>query len=168
MMKNENLEMNELELTTAEQNEMNGLIYKNSEGKYRRKVEYPEFISHPPKTREEKIEFYNLLNANSEDESDNVVPLRNMVGKEIIVKQYIAKRYTSVDEDTGEVTNGILTYFKDDDMYYATSSKTVANSIGRMFEAFGYPNDSAYIPIKVKVTGKRAKQGVQIDVVLLP
>src|SRR5690606_22957696 len=108
---------------------------------------------------EEKIELYKVFN---DSESELVTPLKNMVNKEIFINHVFIQPYQSFDENTGNVTDGVTTTIQDTEgNYYATSSKSVYHRIKGIIEAFGDPT------MKVKVTGTKQKNGVQIDLAII-
>src|SRR5699024_7900089 len=97
-----------------------------------------------------------------------VTPLKNMVGKEITIKHFFTAPYQSFDEQTGNVLNGVTTTIEDTEgHYFATSSKSVYHKLQSITEAFGLPSDENYKPLKVKVTGTKRTNGVQIDLELI-
>lgn len=140
-------------------------VVKQSNGKYRKDMKYKDFHSRIAETEEEQIELYNVFN---DSNNDLVTPLSNMIDKEITIAHIFTQSYESFDEETGDVKNGVTTTIQSvDGSYYATSSKSVYYTIFNIMDAFGYPNDVEYNPVKVKVTGTRRNRGVQIDLELI-
>src|SRR5699024_719274 len=126
-------------------------IVKLSDGTFKKNMKYKQYHSFVPETEEDTIELYKVFN---DEQSDLVTPLKNMVNKEIVIKNLFMNPYQSFDEKTGNVTNGISTTIQDlDGNYYATSSKSVYHTLNNLMESFGYPNTSNYKPLKVLVTG---------------
>lgn len=132
-------------------------------GEFKKEMKYQQYFSHVPETQEEQIELYNLFN---DEDNDSVIPLSRMVKEEIGIDRVYQRPYQSFDEKTGVNTNGVTTYIKDGDTYYATSSKTVYHKLREMFQAFGYPNEETYKKLYVKVTGTKRDNGVQIGLSL--
>lgn len=134
-------------------------IVKLPNGKFKKNMKYHPYASRKPETEEEKIELYKLFNDSG---SDILTPLRNMINKEIFIDHVFIKPYQSFDENTGNVTEGVNTYIQDTEgAYYATSSKSVYHTIKGIIESFGDPT------MKVKVTGTKQKNGIQIDLSIL-
>src|SRR5699024_11406934 len=97
-----------------------------------------------------------------------VTQQKNMIDKEITVKNVYTLPYESFDESTGIVNDGVTTTIEDKDgSFYATSSKSVYHKIFSIMHTFGYPDDENYKPVKVKVVGIKRQNGVQIDLELI-
>lgn len=140
-------------------------IVRLPDGKFKKNMKYQIYFSREAKTAEEKIELYKVFN---DSESGLVTPLSNMVKKEITIKHVFIEPYKSFDENTGNTTHGVTTTIEDvDGSYYATSSKSVYYTIFEIFKTFGFPDTENYKPIKVKVTGTRRQNGIQIDLELV-
>lgn len=140
-------------------------IVKLPDGSFKKNMKYKQYFSRVAETEEEQIELYKVFN---DSESDLVTPLSNMVKKEITIKHVFIQPYESFDEKTGNLTDGVTTTIEDvDGSYYATSSKSVYYTIFNIMQTFGYPTDEAYKPVKVKVTGTKRQNGVQIDLELI-
>lgn len=140
-------------------------VVKLTDGTFKKNMKYEPYFSRVAKTDEEKIELYKVFN-----DSDNgiVTPFNNMIGKEITIAHVFKQPYESFDEKTGKTSDGVTTTIQDvDGSYYATSSKTVYYTIDNIMQTFGYPTDEHYKPVKVKVTGTKRKNGVQIDLELI-
>lgn len=140
-------------------------IVRLPDGTFKKNMKYKQYFSHVAETEEEKIKLYNVFN---DSDSELVTPLSNMVKKEITIQHVYIQPYESFDEKTGNVTDGVTTTIEDvEGNYYATSSKSVYYTIFNLMKSFGYPTDENYKPIKVKVTGTKRNNGVQIDLSLV-
>jgi hypothetical protein len=140
-------------------------IVKLPNGEFKKNMKYHEYFSRVAATEEEQIELYKVFN---DSDSELVTPLSNMVNKEITIKHVFIQPYESFDEKTGNLTPGVTTTIESDDgSYYATSSKSVYYTIHNIMKTFGYPTDEKYKPVKVKVTGIKRNNGVQIDLTLV-
>lgn len=140
-------------------------VVRLPDGTFKKNMKYKEYFSRTAKDEDEKIELYNVFN---DSDSELVTPFNNMVNKEITIKHVFIQPYESFDEKTGNVTNGVTTTIEDvDGSYYATSSKSVYYTINNIMKTFGYPSDENFKPVKVKVTGTRRQNGVQIDLKLI-
>ena len=140
------------------------MIVRTPEGKYKKDMKYKSYYSRTPETEEDKIELYNVLNG----DNDDVIQLKNMVGKEISVAHVFASPYQKLDEDTGSVHNMVNTTIQGTDgTYYATSSKSVYWTLNSLMDTFGRPDQEGYKPIKVEVTGTKRQNGLQIDLKLI-
>lgn len=131
------------------------MIVKLPNGKFEKRMKYHELMTFKPETEEEEIELYKVLN---EDDVENVIPMKNAIGTEIVVKEIITRPYESFDEETGDVTFGVNTFIKDDHgNYLVTSSKAVYFNLIKMYQTFG-------LGIKVKITGTKRENGTQIGI----
>lgn len=140
-------------------------IVKLQNGTFKKNMKYQKYFSRMAETEEEQIELYKVFN---DSESGLVTPCANMIGKEITIAHVFKQPYESFNDKTGTTTDGVTTTIQDvDGSYYATSSKTVYYTIDNIMQAFGYPDNKEYKPVKVKVTGTRRNNGVQIDLELI-
>lgn len=166
VMQNVNTETGEIgntEIVVQETNDYK--IVQLSDGTFKKNMKYQEFFSRVAETEEEKIELYKVFNDSS---SGLVTQLKNMIDKELVIKNVYTLPYESFDENTGIVTDGVTTTFETvEGHYYATSSKSVYHNIFSIMQAFGYPQDENYKPIKVKVVGIKRQNGVQIDLQMI-
>lgn len=142
------------EITTV--NNQNGAyeISKNETGKFVRKAIYQPFSSVVAETREQKINLMNLLN------SDDVAqPLSENTGKQFKISDIIFQPYDKVNEDTGEMEFGCLTYMiTNEGIPYVTSSKSVYYTLKQMFLVFGEPHWTEDEQPIVEVVKKKGKQ----------
>lgn len=129
-------------------------ITKTADGKYQRKAIYKMFSSITPVSREEKIAMMNLL------DSDKVAqPLGEHIGKQIVVSDVIFNPYDKINEDTGEIEYGVLTYLiTPEGTAYVTSSKSVYHSVLNMFKVFGKPHYSEEEQVTVVATKQQGRQ----------
>jgi hypothetical protein len=145
-------------------NQGNYEILKNEEGKFVRKAKYEAFSSVVAATKKEKIALLNLL----EGSDENTNGLKDHVGKQIEVQNVIFRPYDKVNEDTGEMEYGVLTYLlTPDGIPYVTSSKSVYFTVKRIFEVFGSPDLEGWENIIVKIVKKKGLQHEYVDVVMV-
>lgn len=142
------------------------VVVQKADGKFVRQAKYKDFHSFVPQTTEEKIELFNIMNA-GEEESDN--GLSSNVGKKITIRDIVQTAYDKVNEDTGELEHGVVTYlFTPENEVFVTSSKSVHFTLSNLFKVFGNPADKEnYVPIIVEVTSTRRENGKQINVKLV-
>ena len=135
-------------------------IKKNSEGKFERKAIYQAFMSVRAETRAQKIALLQLL------ESDTVAkPLNDCVGNKITIADVILSPYDKVNEDTGEMEYGALTYMIDTNgEAYVTSSKSVYYTMLNIFKVFGVPHWEEDEAVTVQVVKKKGLQFNYTDI----
>lgn len=151
------------EIVVQETNEYK--IVKLADGTFKKNTKYRQIFTRTAETEEEKFTLYKVFN---DSDSGLVTPLKNMVDKEISVAHYFTQPYESFNEKTGEVTNGVTTTIEDTEgNYYATSSKSVYHTLLSICNTFGSPSDDQYKPLKLKVTGTKRQNGIQIDLQLI-
>lgn len=140
------------------------VIKQDSEGKFVRKAKFHEYNSVKVETKEDKIWLLNLLEG--DEESGN--GLKDHVGKHIEVQDVILRTYDRINEDTGELENGVLTYLiTPDRIAYVTSSKTVYFSITRIMDLFGKPDSETWENITVKVGKKKGQNGDMVTIKMI-
>lgn len=136
-------------------------VVKTAEGKFKRKAKYALYSSIEPETRKDKIWLANLL----EGAEDSGEGLKSHVGKVIEVADIITRPYDKIDEDTGEMQYGVLTYLiTPDKVAYVTSSKSVYFSIVRNMELLGKPTDEDWENIQIKVLKEKGTNGDMIKI----
>ena len=135
-------------------------IKQNAEGKFERKAIYQPFMSVTPETRAQKIALLQLL------ESDTVAkPLNDCVGSKITIADVIINPYDKVNEDTGEMEYGVLTYMIDTNgEAYVTSSKSVYYTVQNIFKVFGLPHWEEDEAVTVQVVKKKGLQFNYTDI----
>ena len=90
------------------------------------------------------------------------------VGKQIKIADVIHNPYDAVDEETGELTNGVLTYLiETDGTAYVTSSKSVYYTLQNAFKAFGAPHYKDGEELTVEIVKKKGQQFQYVDVKIL-
>lgn len=160
------------EVATVENELVNGTLVSESDefivviedGKHKRKAKYKNYMSVKAETRADKVWLANLID-NDEDTGNG---LKDNVGKEIIVQDLITRKYDKVDEDTGELQYGVLTYLITPDREtFVTSSKSVYFSMIQYMEMLGYPHEENYEPLTIKVGKKKMQNGDSITVKLI-
>lgn len=138
-------------------------LTRNEEGKFKRRAVYHAWSSVKPETREQKIAMMNLLNS-----GDEANALSDFIGVEIKIADVIFNPYDSVDEDTGELTNGVLTYIlTPEGVPYVTSSKSVYFTLKNMFKAFGEPHYNEDEAVTVQAVKKKGLQFQYIDLKII-
>ena len=149
---------NEIQVQTEAAN--NYEIKQNAEGKFERKAIYQAFMSVRAETRAQKIALLQLL------ESDTVAkPLNDCVGNKITIADVIINPYDSVNEDTGEMQYGVLTYMIDTNgEAYVTSSKSVYYTLQNVFKVFGTPHWEEEEAVTVQVVKKKGLQFNYTDI----
>lgn len=124
-------------------------VLQDADGKFFRRGKYEAWASSQPQTEEEMIQLFNIM----EGQDEEVVPMKMAVGKVLSIEDVYFNPYTSIDEDTGEEMDGVLTYIKSaDTLFYATSSKTLYNTLVRAINMFGHK-------LNVKITSKKGQNG---------
>ena len=139
-------------------------IHKDTNGKFSRKAKYLEFSSITAATREEKIWLLNLL----EGAEESGYGMKDHVGEVIEVKDIIIRAYDRIDEETGEMENGVLTYLLTPDRKaYVTSAKSVYFTINRIMEVFGRPNEPEWENVKVLIGKTKMENGDAINIKMI-
>lgn len=145
-------------------------IQQNAQGKFERKAIYNDFSSVVAETKEEKIYMMNLLSG-GEDDDNGAIRMRNAIGVEIDIDDVIIQSYDKLDEDTGNLVYGALTYLfsKEQDengmrKVYVTSSKTVYHTLDRAFKIFGKPGTPEYTGLVVKVVSRKGQNHDLVDI----
>jgi hypothetical protein len=140
------------------------VVVQDAEGKFKRKAKYSLFSSFKAESRADKIFLANLLEGAEESGSG----LKEHVGKHIEVQDIITRPYDKINEESGELEYGVLTYLiTPDKTAYATSSKSVYFSITRIMELFGKPGDEDWENITVKVLKEKGTNGDMIKIKLV-
>lgn len=136
-------------------------VYKTHEGKFVRKAKFHEYSSVKAETKEEKIWLLNLL----EGAEDTGYGLKDHVGKTIEVADVITRKYDRINEETGELEYGVLTYLLTPEKEaYVTSSKNVYFSINRIMDLFGKPDEEGWENVQVLVQKEKATNGDLIKI----
>lgn len=139
-------------------------VRKDENGKYVRKAKYNNYSSFSAETKEDKIWLFNLLEGNGE----GVYGMKECIGQEIEIKDVIMNSYDSVDEETGEIQYGVLTYILDPEgNAYVTSSKSVYFTVKRIMELFGDPSNEDWENVKVKITSEKAQNGNMVKLKMI-
>lgn len=128
----------------------NAEVTMDANGKYRRVAQYEQYMSFAPQTRAEQIELFNMLN---DENHEKVTAMKSAINAKITLANVIFNPYKSVDEDTGEVINGVTTMLFDAETgnAFVTSSKSVYWTLQQAFKVFGYPNTQGYEPLQLQV-----------------
>ena len=140
------------------------VISKTEDGKFVRRAKYEDYSSFKAETRQDKIWLLNIMEG--DEETGN--PLSEHIGKVIEVQDIITRKYDKLNEDTGELEYGVLTYLiTPDKQAFVTSSKTVYFSVNRIMELFGRPDEEGWENIKLKVGSEKGANGTIIKVKLV-
>lgn len=137
-------------------------------GKWTRKMIYSGLNTVPvPVTQEEKKVLFNILNG--KDDSDAVVEAKKAVGTIFELEDVIIQPYDKVNEDTGELEYGAVTYLfeKGNPKPFVTSSKSVYMTLKNLFVAFGVPRTKGYMPITVSIVERKGHEHKYIDLQLI-
>lgn len=138
--------------------------YNPETKKYSRKAKFKDYSSVKAETKQEKIWLMNLIE--NDEETGNA--LSDHVKKEIEVADVITRRYDKVNEDTGELEYGVLTYLLTPEKEaFVTSSKSVYFSVQRIFDLFGKPDEEGWENVKVKVGSEKGQNGTMIKIKLI-
>jgi RNase P/RNase MRP subunit p29 len=141
--------------------EKNYVVIKNEEGKFVRKAKYNSYSSVQAETKAEKIWLMNLMEGNE----DTANGLKEHVGKEIEVANIITRPYDKINEETGAVEYGVLTYLlTPDKTTYVTSSKNVYFSIVNIMDLFGAPDQPDWENIIIRVLKEKGANGDMIKI----
>lgn len=133
-------------------------------GKYVRKAKYTEYSSIVATTREERIWLMNILDGGEENGNG----LKDNVGARIEVANVIFRKYDKVNEDTGVLEYGVLTYlFTPEKDLFVTSSKSVYFTVKRALDMFGKPGDELWENLVFEVQKEKGKNGDMIKVKLV-
>jgi len=151
---------NEIMNTT---NQENYEVTKTESGKFQRKAIYTAFSSVEAVTREQKVALVSLLSDDSEAQ-----PLKEHIGHQIEIADVIFQPYDKVNEDTGEIEYGVVTYLIDQDgIAFVTSSKSVYHTLKKFFVVFGEPHYSKEEALIVQVVTKKGRQYQYVDLKLI-
>jgi hypothetical protein len=160
----------ELQVTNAAGNQLvessikeEYVIVQGLDGKFVRKAVYQPFSSVEAVTREQKINLMNLL-----DSDDIALPMGEHVNAEFKVSDVIFQPYDKVDEKTGEIEHGVLTYvITPSRTAYVTSSKSVYFTLKKVFQVFGEPHYNEEEAIAVKIVKKKGQEHQYTDLQIL-
>lgn len=151
------------ELQTQNTTTQNAIIVQDANGKFKRVAEYKAFSSVKPETKEQKIAYFNLLK-----NDDSAFPMKDNKGAVIEIADVIFNPYESVNEDTGEIENGVVSYVIDQEgRAFVTSSKSVYFTLVNIMKAFGRPHYNAEEAVKVEIVEKKGTQFKYIDLTLI-
>jgi hypothetical protein len=154
----ENQMSNEIMQTTVKENYE---VQKDESGKFKRKAVYTAFSSIVPETKEQKIAMMNLLSG----DGDTTSPLGEHIGQQIQIADVIFNPYDKVNEDTGEMEYGVLSYLiTPENQVFVTSSKSVYFSLKRIFQVFGEPHYSEDEVLTIKVIKKQGQNFKYTDI----
>lgn len=144
--KNKKLEMNNAYGVAVTQPESTAIVQTDDSGKYEvfGGSAHQTFSSFVPKTFDEQIDFYNMINAPAKK-------LGDFINMNISIKHVYAEECEYLDKETGELIPGVRIVLIDaQNVSYSTSSKGVFNCLTKIFKIFGHPAVWA-APINVMV-----------------
>lgn len=134
-------------------------VIQNSEGKYERKPIYQPFSSVQAETKEQKINLMNII------DGEQGIPMNEAVDEQFQMVDVIFKPYDQIDENTGEITYGVLTYiFDEQERVFVTSSKSVYHSVKNIFTVFGEPHYVEEERLTLQVVKKQGFNNKYIDI----
>jgi hypothetical protein len=132
------------------------------DGKFKRKAKYSETTTIVAETRADKVWLLNLFEGT--DEKSN--GLKEHVGKQISVADVITRPYDKINEETGDMEYGVLTYLiTADKNAYVTSSKNVYFTITNSIKYFGNPTKEE--PFVIQVLKEKGQNGDMIKIKLV-
>lgn len=136
-------------------------VSQTQDGKFVRKATYQSFSSIVPETKEQKIAMMNLLSGDDE----KTQALGEHIGQHITLSDVMFQPYDKINEETGEMEYGVLSYLvTPEQVVYVTSSKSVYFSLKRIFQVFGEPHYDESDVITVKVVKKQGQQFKYTDI----
>lgn len=151
-------EITEVTGTNVKRETEDYMIVQLPSGKFEKRMKYKSIATFEPKSTEEEIELYKVFN---EEDFEKVFTMSHLIDQEFNIVNFITKPYESFDEETGDVTFGVITtLITDDGKYLTSSSKTVYYNILNMYNVFK-------LPLRVKVTGTKRANGTQIGLSLV-
>lgn len=129
-------------------------------GKFSKKVKYSRIQTTVPETEDEIMQLYLIMTT---EDSDVITPLKMMNKKTISVSDFYTEPYTAVNEDSGMLEYGVVTYIKDvDGNFYATSGKSVYFTLTNFYNTFSLEK-----PIDIKISTVKQTKGEQIKATVL-
>ena len=160
---NQKQSMGESQMTNnqiqAVNNQPNLVIRQDADGKFKRTATYNDFSSVVAETKEQRIALMNIL------DGDEAIPMRKASGATINLVDVITRSYESVDELTGELQYGVLTYlFDKDGKVYVTSSKTVYFTLQKIMQVFGQPTYEGEKILKLEIIERRGQHNEILDI----
>lgn len=160
---NQNKSMGESQMTNnqiqAVNNQPNLVIKQDADGKFKRTATYNDFSSVVAETKEQRIALMNIL------DGDEAIPMRKASGATINLVDVITRSYESVDELTGELQYGVLTYlFDKDGKVYVTSSKTVYFTLQKIMQVLGQPTYEGENVLKLEIIERPGQHNEILDI----
>ena len=162
----ENTQDNSLiDLPTITGEDNNYVYFVDKKGKHFRKAKYEDYTSIVPVDRKEMIWLANIMDSDEE----NGTPLKNAIGQKIEIQDVIIKKYDRVNEETGQIEHGAITYlFTPEKELYATSSLSVLFKLKEYFELFNAkPDDENWENLIVEIGSRKAEKGDAITIKLV-
>lgn len=120
----------------------------DDQGKYRGVAQYEQILPVSPAIISNEIKLFNIMSGNDSD----VIPLSDVVGKQIKLVDIMTNPYSGTDEDTGFQKAGVVTtIFDENGNTYATSSANVYFTLNNAFKMFGFPGSEKFLPLTFDV-----------------
>jgi hypothetical protein len=137
-------------------------VVQDVNGKFKRKAKYNDFSTMQIETRADKVWLLNLFEGGEGTGNG----LKEHVGKQIQIADVITRPYDKINEETGDMEYGVLTYLiTADKIVYVTSSKNVYFTITRTIEVFGNPSSAE--PFIIQVLKEKGQNGDMIKIKLV-
>lgn len=137
-------------------------IVRLADGTFKKEIKYAESCTFVPQNNEEKKYLFAIQN---DQDSDQVVPMKEAVGLKLKIKNFFTSPYDKFDEKTGENEHGVTTSIQSEDgLWYATSSKAVYFTLQNIIKTFGFPGEDGYEAIDFTITSTKLKNGNQINI----
>lgn len=132
-------------------------IVITADGETKRKLKFEKLWSIIPQTDEEMEEIFKVTN---DTDNEIVKAMKLHDKKEITIKNILFNPYDKFNEETLGIDYGVTTMIQTiEGEWYATSSKMAYYQLQNMIDAFGFPNEERYRPIKVEIYLKKEQQG---------
>ena len=152
-------QMTNNQIQSLNNNQPNLVIRQDADGKFKRTATYNDFSSVVAETKEQRIALMNIL------DGDEAIPMRKASGATINLVDVITRSYESVDELTGELQYGVLTYlFDKDGKVYVTSSKTVYFTLQKIMQVFGQPTYEGNDVLKLEIIERPGQHNEILDI----
>lgn len=137
-------------------------VLRLPDGTFKKVTKYQESNTFVPQNAKEKKYLFAIQN---DQDSDQVVPMKEAVGLKLKIKNFFTMPYDKFDEATGENEHGVTTSIQSEDgLWYATSSKAVYFTLQNIVKTFGFPGDKDYEPIDFTITSTKQTRGNQINI----
>lgn len=141
-------------------------VVQMTDGTFKRKAKFHDYSSFTPKDRDERLWLLNLIDSDNDDEVGQ--GMAENVGEKIEVEHVIFRRYSNIDEKTGETIEGVLTYLITPEREaYVTSSKSVYFTMRNILDLFGTPESEDWQNVVVQIKSERTQNGTAIRIKMI-